>query len=157
MRRVLAFWWSDVVAWYPHNRLARRLLGALTNPSLMAALLVRCCQFSPYTLYWVARFILVTNFSCDVSRGVTIGRGLKLPHPIGIVIGLGVRIAENVTIYQHVTLGSLRDNYPTVQSGVIIFPAAIVVGAIELGEGCVIGARTYVDHSVPARAVFNGT
>ena len=68
--------------------------------------------------------------------------GLLLPHPHDIVIGVGVSIGRNVTIYNGVTLGArtLRDldeqkeaakRYPTIEDGVTLFPGARI---LEIGR-----------------------
>jgi serine O-acetyltransferase len=153
---VLELWFSDVRAWYPHVGRVHRWLGALTNPSLRACLMFRCCQNASGATYWLIRSLLISWFSCDVARGAHIGPALRLPHPVGIVIGRGTEIGANVTIYQHVTMGALRDGYPTVDDGATIMPGAIVVGAVRLGRGSTVGALAYVDRSVDDASLYVG-
>lgn len=102
-----------------------------------------------------ARTALISLFSCDVADGASIDGALHIPHPVGIVIGEGVRIVGNVSIFQHVTLGADgRNGYPEIREGVKIFPNSVVVGHVLLGAGCRIGAGSFVDVDVPAGAVF---
>lgn len=93
--------------------------------------------------------------NCQFSYESSIGRRLNLPHPVGIVIGAGVKIGDDVTIYQNVTIGQKNENqYPTVENGAIIFPTAIVVGEVIVGEGSKVGAISYLDKSVPKNSIF---
>lgn len=87
---------------------------------------------------------------------------LDLKHPVGIVIGEGVHIGANVTIYQNVTLGGARSGdgeagrYPTIGDGTTIFAGAVVVGGITVGSDCVIGANAVVIHDVPDNSTAIG-
>jgi serine O-acetyltransferase len=104
---------------------------------------------------------LNTAFSgCYISNRARIGPGLRLPHPVGIVIGADVAIGRNVTIYQNVTLGTsdVRDEggYPTVGDGVIIYAGAVIVGPIRIGRNAVVGANAVVTRDVPADVTVVG-
>lgn len=86
----------------------------------------------------------------------------RLPHPTAIVVGDGVKLADNVTIYQNVTLGGARKgdwqagNYPSIGQGTTIFAGAVIVGAVTVGAGCVIGANSVVTNDVPDGATAVG-
>lgn len=64
---------------------------------------------------------------------------LRLGHPFGVVVAPSVTIGRNVTIYQHVTIGTKRlgrkAGSPIIGDHVVIFPNAVVVGGISLGGG----------------------
>lgn len=97
---------------------------------------------------------LEKGYGVYIHPRATIGLGLKMPHPTGIVIGSGVIIGENVTIFQQVTLGGARlgdahnDNYPTVGDGSVIFAGAKLLGAIHVGRNSTIGANAVVTRDV---------
>lgn len=107
---------------------------------------------------------LIDNYArvlsgCYISQLASIEGGLHLPHPTGIVIGEGVSIGKRATIYQHVTLGSGdtgQSAYPRVGDDVTIFANAVIIGAIEIGDGAKIGAGAIVLRDVPAGAVAVG-
>lgn len=93
----------------------------------------------------------------DLAPSASIGPGLRLPHPVGIVVGRGSRIGANVTIYHHVTLGTKRPDvaaYPTIHDNVTIFPGAVIAGNITIGENAVIGPNVVVLKDVPAGATL---
>lgn len=102
------------------------------------------------------------DFGCFVQFDAEIGPGLRLPHPNGIVIGQGVRIGANCTIYQQVTLGGARvgdwksDRYPDVGDGVVLFAGAKLVGDIRIGDGATVGANAVVLRDVPPGHVATG-
>lgn len=102
------------------------------------------------------------DYGCFIQRGATMGPGLKLPHPTGIVLGSGARIGANCVVYHQVTLGGAHrgdwqaGRYPTVGDGVTLFSGAKLLGAIHIGDGAVIGANAVVTADVPARHVAKG-
>lgn len=102
------------------------------------------------------------NYGVYINREADIKPGLSFPHPIGIVIGQGVRIDEDVVIYQHVTLGGARrgdwqeNNYPSIGAGTVIFSGAVIVGNIKVGKNCVIGANAVVINDIPDNSTAVG-
>ncbi|MFT5002282.1 MAG: serine acetyltransferase [Polaribacter sp.] len=48
------------------------------------------------------------KFSCYLSPKAKLGKNLIIRHPVGFVIGEGVVLGDNVTIYQNVTFGAAR-------------------------------------------------
>lgn len=76
-----------------------------------------------------------------------------MPHPTGIVIGEGVIMGRNATVFQNVTIGSGdlgAGAYPVIEDNVTIFANAVIVGAIKIGDGAKIGAGAIVLKDVPA-------
>jgi len=99
-------------------------------------------------LIWVH---IVRRYGCYISPTARIGAALRLPHPIGIVIGDGVRIGDNVSLYQHVTLGRRNADlpgYPVVEDAVTIYAGAVVAGPITIGQSAMIGANALVVRNV---------
>jgi serine O-acetyltransferase len=106
-----------------------------------------------------------TLFGVYIDPDVAIGAGLAMPHPVGVVIGMGAIVGEGVTIYQNVTIGQAGRGtpvYPRVGDRVTIYAGAVIVGDIELGDDVVVGANAVVLRSfsgglhvagAPARAL----
>ncbi|WP_196934303.1 serine O-acetyltransferase [Sphingobacterium hungaricum] len=108
------------------------------------------------------KYRLITKRGCDISYDCSIGKGLRLPHPLGIVIGQGVVIEDDVMIFQQVTFGSHGKKgkdleYPTVKRGVKIFAGAKIIGGVVIGEGSVIGANSLINIDVPSGSTAYGT
>lgn len=98
-------------------------------------------------------------FSCDISYEAQIGKNISFPHPIGIVIGTGCIINDNVKIWQHVTLGSdgkSEKNYPIIDKNVKIYSNAQIIGKVKIGENSVIGASALVLNDVPKDKIAVG-
>jgi len=97
----------------------------------------------------------------DLSCGARIGGGLLLPHPVGVVVGGGAVIGENRTILQGVTVGERlgidrKHEYPKIGSCVTLCAGAVCLGAINIGDGSVVGANAVVLTDVPACSVVAG-
>jgi len=66
-------------------------------------------------------------FGCDINPRSTIKGTVIFPHPIGIVIGEGVVLSGQNTIYQNVTLGINKGRYHSISQSVI-YSGAVVCG-----------------------------
>lgn len=68
------------------------------------------------------------------------------------------RIGEHCVISQQVTIGGRAGhrNPPRVGSRVYVGAGAKIIGDIEIGDDCVIGANAVVIQSVPRRSVVAG-
>lgn len=105
---------------------------------------------------------LLQRHGVYISRKSIIGEGLKLPHPVAIVIGEGVRIGNDVTIFQSVTLGGrvigdgANGNYPMVSDGCVLFAGAVIVGKVHIGKNSVIGANSVVTSDIPDNSIAVG-
>ncbi|MFH1977465.1 MAG: hypothetical protein ABIJ52_18240 [Pseudomonadota bacterium] len=85
-----------------------------------------------------------------------------LPHTSGTVIG-AVRIGENVTIFQGVTIGTRHadlhfniSNRPVIEDGVMLGAGSKVLGGITVGAGASVASNSLVIDSVPAGATVIG-
>lgn len=92
------------------------------------------------------------KYGCYISPKAVIGKNLTLPHPIGIVIGEGAKIGNNVIIYQNVTIGRKNRNvpkYPIIEDNVIIYCQSTIIGDITIGKNSIIGSNSVVLENVP--------
>ncbi|ELZ36069.1 serine acetyltransferase [Halorubrum saccharovorum DSM 1137] len=96
--------------------------------------------------------------SCDIST--CLPRSTELPHPVGIVVGHDVEIGSNVRIRQSVTIGRSEPDpdagYPTIADDVSIGAGTVILGDIDLGEGCTTGANSVVVDDVPPHSTVVG-
>jgi serine O-acetyltransferase len=86
----------------------------------------------------------------DIATNASVGPGLRLPHPVGIVIGAQSRLGRRCTIMQGVTIGAAQGRSPTLGDHVFVGPGAKVIGGVELGAYASIGANAVVIRDVPA-------
>lgn len=98
----------------------------------------------------------------DIHPGAKIGKSFFMDHGTGIVIGGTSIIADNVKIYQGVTLGALSvqknlastKRHPTIEEGVVIYAGATILGGeTVIGRHSVIGGNTWLVESVPPYSI----
>lgn len=92
----------------------------------------------------------------DVPLNCTIGGGLLMPHPNGIVIHPAAVIGPNCLIFQQVTIGQRSGGVPTIGGHVDIGAGAKILGRIDIGNHSVIGANAVVLRNVPERSTAVG-
>ena len=93
----------------------------------------------------------------DIPLGTSIGGGLSMPHPNGVVIHPEARVGVNCLIMQGVTIGTnVGPGVPDVGPGCDIGPGARVLGAISLGARSMVAANAVVTKDVPAQALAVG-
>jgi serine acetyltransferase len=161
--------WSDYCAHYGYKRessWARRLMFVprmLTNSCMHACALVRLLQGTPLSMTWFWRRLLITLHACDFQPHCRIGPGLRMPHPIGILVGHGV-LGRDVVLQHHITLSAVTTNWDTGKSpgwfqvgdGVTIFTGTVIAGQVAIGDGAVIGANSLIIRDIPAGHIVIG-
>lgn len=117
----------------------RVMYWAKERRGFWASLVVRCLYLR-----------IVSRHQCYFSPSAKIGRRTVLPHPTGIVVGDGVRIGDDVTIYQGVTFGRasrLSDSYPQVGDESVVYAGAVVCGCVILSRGSRVPALARIIES----------
>ncbi|MDN4523950.1 serine O-acetyltransferase [Fictibacillus fluitans] len=112
-----------------------------------------------YILMKVINTLIYRKFHCDISPFSKFGSNVNFPHPVGIVIGEGVWIGNNVTIYQNVTLGRANGSvelYPTVQDNVVLYANSMVLGDCTVKSGSTVGAYSLVMSDTRENSVWVG-
>lgn len=151
-------WRDDLMANSERVGVKGAIIGWFHNPGFAVVTLARAMQrlhargtrfgkaISCLIWWYIAR-----RYGCHISPATRFGSALRLPHPVGIVIGSGVRLGDNVTLYQHVTLGRRNADLPgcpVVENGVTIYAGAVLAGAVTIGEAAIIGANAVVVRDV---------
>ncbi|MGD9810160.1 MAG: serine O-acetyltransferase EpsC [Sphingobium sp.] len=123
-----------------------------------------------HALYRARLFLLaraVNHFSRfltgnDIHPGARIGRNFFIDHGF-TVIGETAEIGDNVTLYQHVTLGGTDPangiggkRHPTICDDAIVGSGAQVLGPVTVGARARIGANAVVTKDVPEGATMVG-
>lgn len=129
----------------------RRMLGALRayqyharQPGMTSRLL---------RIFANARHRFWSHFSrAHIPLNTTIGGGLLLLHPDGVIIHPNSIIGPNCMILQQVTIGNggASGGCPKLGAGVDVGAGAKVLGPIVIGDGAKIGANAVVIRDVPA-------
>ena len=97
------------------------------------------------------RFIEVTT-GISIPAICVIGKGFRIHHFGGIIFHPSVKIGDNCTLYQGVTIGDRggSGNAAVIGNNVLIGAGAKIIGEITIGDNCVIGANAVVTKSMPA-------
>ena len=143
----------------PCGRVKRWAL-CLTLNSTRAVMLIRFQQ-------WCARHHLPTYFAAkalfylfkiEVSKHAKIGPGLRLPHPMGIIIAPNVEIGPDCDLYADVRLVLSHGNKQGPRLGAHVFmgDGAKAVGAVTIGDHAIIGVSAVVTKAIPAHATAVG-
>jgi len=114
-------------------------------------------------LRFIPRFVSAVGMfltMIDIHPGAKIGRRVFIDHGVGVVIGETTVIADNVLIYQQVTLGGVSTSkgkrHPTIEENVVIGAGAKVLGNITIGMNSKVGANSVVVKDVPADSTAIG-
>lgn len=100
----------------------------------------------------------MSKFGCYIHPNAKLGKHIKLPHPVGIVIGSGSVVEDECIIYQNVTLGGdgKIKTYPVLKKGAAIFAGATILGRCIIGEKAIIGANSLVLKDIPPNTIAKG-
>ncbi|WP_442902714.1 serine O-acetyltransferase [Gordonia sp. HS-NH1] len=98
----------------------------------------------------------------DLAWQASVGPGLVLPHPVGVVLGPYCVVGDRCLFQQGVTLGGNGNpgegsvSSPTIGDRVVVGAGARVLGNLTLGTQCRVGANAVVTKSMPSGALVVG-
>ncbi|WP_455537931.1 serine O-acetyltransferase EpsC [Terrisporobacter sp.] len=137
----------------------------LLYPSVHALMMYRLSHF----FYIKKRFFLarlISQFSrfltgIEIHPGAKIGMGTLIDHGSGVVIGETAEIGDRVTIYQGSTIGATGNEkqfkrHPTLGDDVVVGSGAKILGPINIGNNCKIGANSVVLRDMPSHTTAVG-
>lgn len=96
---------------------------------------------------------------CEIYYSSNIGKNFILVHGLGTIIGSNIKIGDNCTIFQNVTLGKKHasdKNILKIGDNVVIYAGAKVLGNLTIGSNVVIGANSLVLEDIPDNEVWGG-
>jgi len=104
----------------------------------------------------IARFLSqCTRFftGIEIHPGAKLGHRVFIDHGMGVIIGETAVVADDVTIYQGVTLGGTGKEsgkrHPNIDEGAVIGVGAAVLGNITVGARSKVGGGAVVVDNVP--------
>ena len=156
---------EDIRTAFREDPAARNVIEVLLcYPGLHAIWMHRIAHlFWRYRLRLLARLIShISRFltGIEIHPGAKLGRRFFIDHGMGVVIGETSEIGDDVLMYQGAVLGGTtrekKKRHPTIGNKVIIGADAVILGAIEIGEGARIGSGSVVVKPVPPRATVVG-
>ncbi len=106
--------------------------------------------------YFLARLISESSrflTGIEIHPGAKIGKRLVIDHGMGLVIGETAEIGDDCILFHGVTLGGTSfantKRHPTIGDRVLIGAGAKILGPIEVGNDCRVGANAVVTKNVP--------
>lgn len=114
----------------------------------------------PMTLLYRTMFRWVSRSTgIYLPYTVQVGRRVRLEHFGGMIL-VAQKIGDDVIVRQNTTFGIARmhelQDRPVIGNRVQIGAGAVVLGAVKVGDGAVIGANSVVLRDVPPGAVVGG-
>jgi len=155
---------ADVARFRQEDKSWRTLVRGLLSPGFQALLVYRIFRWfyerhmpTQPIRFIVERFIEMTT-GIELPVQARIGKGLRIYHFGGIIVHSDTVIGDGCTLYHGVTLGDLGGygGAPRIGNHVIIGAGAKLLGQIEIGEACRIGANAVVLKSIPAGCLAVG-
>lgn len=105
----------------------------------------------------IIRLLETALFAIELSNDAELGHGVYFMHSVGTVVGGNSKIGEGCILLGNNTIGQAeRPGYPSIGARSIIGAGARVLGKIQVGEGCAVGANAVVVADVPAGKVALG-
>jgi serine O-acetyltransferase len=131
---------------------------ALIEPKFRVILRMRLANRFSKGNFWlraISRFLYNINLKrgVDIHPLATIGPGLRMAHPLAIVIGKDALLGSNVRVMQGVTIGgnagktsksNKSETMPFVDDYCLVGGGCCVLGPITIGKGAVLGANSVV-------------
>lgn len=154
----------DYKRWYPNDEDIEERKVLLT-PQLIVMLLYRLaheCFLLPDSSSTKKDADIYALVGRDIGQmeifySSTIGRGLRINHGIGSVIGARCIIGDNCLIHQNCTLGDKDGGRPKLGNNVIMYAGSMVLGNVTIGDNSIIGANSVVLNDFPANSILVGT
>ena len=162
---IAIFFYSDIRAAQKKDPAAKGFLEVLfLYQGLHALVSYRIAHFFyKMHLFFIARMLsqISRHFTgIEIHPGAQIGKRFFIDHGMGVIIGETSIIADDVLLYQGVTLGGTGlekgKRHPTIGNNVVIGAGAKVLGNITVGDNSYIGANAVVIKDVPVNSTVVG-
>lgn len=149
---------ADVARFREEDSSLRTLIRGVCSQGFQALLVYRLFRWcherriptQPMRFFAERAIEIMTGISIPVQA--RIGKGFRIHHFGGIILHPETEMGDYCTLYHGVTLGDLggRGGAPRVGNRVLIGAGAKILGRVEVGDDCTIGANAVVLQSVPS-------
>lgn len=137
------------------------LSDAITSLGFYAVLFYRISRyFSDKGFLWGAGFLQAISHvltGAQISHKADIGPGLKIPHPVGVVIG-HIKLGKIATIYQGSTISQMYydEKGPVIGDFFCGCPGSVIMGSIKIGDYVWVGPNSVLFISVASNVKVLG-
>ena len=151
----------DYLRYRSDTRLISIVKLFLTHPGFQAVCYLRlqqyCVDSRKIKIANQLRMIMVRKFALDSVVGNSIGDGLRIEHPVGIVLGGTVKIGKNCTLMHNSTIGERYVDSRSDGVGAVICDNVIIgVGSQILGNILVSDDTIVTNGSILLRSTTPG-
>ncbi|MCK9861964.1 serine acetyltransferase [Paenibacillus sp. ATY16] len=111
----------------------------------------------PFVHYIFVKLNMILH-GAEISAYASIGPGLFIAHPQGIVIGRNAVVGNNLMIFQNVTIGAKNpfdglELMPSLGDNVTLYAGCKVLGPIVVGSNSKIGANVVLGKDLSENSV----
>jgi serine O-acetyltransferase len=114
----------------------------------------------PFSLaYKIAYVLAIAVTGAELPCEAELGRRVRIDHPQGLVVSGDARLGDDVVLRNGVTIGlryTGRRGSPVIGNRVDIGAGAKILGEIQIGDDCCIGANAVVLRDMPAESIGVG-
>lgn len=105
------------------------------------------------------------KYGCNIYPSVKLGKGLYIPHFVGIVLGRTSEIGENCVIFPGVVFGASYSpskanpagrRHPKCGDHCSFGANSTILGAITIGNNVTVGAGAVITKDIPDNAIVVG-
>lgn len=107
------------------------------------------------------------HYNCNIYPGITVGENLRIEHCSWITAGKTTILGDNVRIYPKADIiakvvgdeekiKTKERRHAKIGNNVILGNGCMIIGAVTIGDNCIIGAGAIVTHDIPSDSVVIG-
>lgn len=103
------------------------------------------------------RFMQTTLYAIELGIDIELGHGVYFVHTVGTVVGGDARIGDGCVFFGNNTVGAARfQGSPLIGRYTVLGAGVRILGKIEVGENCFLGANAVVVHDIPPHKIALG-
>lgn len=93
---------------------------------------------------------------CVIGVNADFGKRFIILHSVGVVINSAVVGGDDVVLESGVVIGAEKEKSPKLGSRIFVGSGAKIVGELEIGDNCTVGANAVVVKTVEDNTVVGG-
>ena len=134
------------------------------TPGFKVSFWMRMCKYLSmhkyfYLFYLLSRLIYrrkQVKYGIQIGYQLNVKGGFSINHYGNIVIGQSAIIGRNFNIRHSLTIGHVKGKSPVIGDNVICGANVVIIGGINVGNNCIIGAGSVVVKSIPDNSIVVG-
>jgi len=135
------------------------LMASFLNTGFKYTFWLRAHKSQYRLIRFISRIFLSIKsrqYQIQISRNADIGYGFFINHGMCVVIAGSVKIGNNCTVSQFLTIGSMHNSAAVIGDNVYIGPNVCIVEDVKIGNNVTIGAGAVVVKDIPDNVTVAG-